>query len=58
MKKKLYNLWINEKRWEQMETLSKELDMPVSILIRMGMTLILQKYKKQLIMAFENDTNK
>lgn len=55
MKKRLYNMWINEKRWNELEIISKELDMPVSILIRMGMGLIVQKHKRILIEASGND---
>lgn len=43
-KKKLFSIWITEKRIEDLRFLSQELDMPMSILIRMGITDICKKY--------------
>ena len=46
--KKLFNLYITEKRIDDLKYLSQELDVPMSILIRMGITKICQKYEKVL----------
>ncbi len=47
--KERINLWMTKTRMNDLRLLSEKLDIPVSILIRMGVSLILQKYKKTLI---------
>lgn len=42
---------IAEKRYEDLELLAEALDLPVSVLIRMGITLIVKKYGKELMEA-------
>lgn len=54
-KKKLFNIWITEKRIEDLRFLSQELDMPMSILIRMGITNICKKYEKILKSKSDKD---
>lgn len=54
--KERINLWMTKTRMKDLRALSDKLDIPVSILIRMGASLIIQKYKKTFIKA-GNDTN-
>lgn len=57
MEKIPYQVYFTEKRLNELKVLGKTLDMPVSVLVRMGAGLIIQKYKKQLIEASVNDKN-
>jgi len=44
MEKKPFQVYFTESRLNELKKLGQELDMPVSILIRMGASLILKKY--------------
>ena len=53
--KEKISLWMTKSRLDDLKILSHELDIPVSILIRMGASLIIQKYKKTLTGAPGNE---
>lgn len=47
------NVRVTKKRAGELRLLARELDMPVSILIREGINMIIQKYKSVLLEAQE-----
>lgn len=49
------NVRVTKKRAGELRLLARELDMPVSILIREGINMIIQKYKPVLLEAIEKE---
>ncbi|MEE9573193.1 MAG: ribbon-helix-helix domain-containing protein [Candidatus Neomarinimicrobiota bacterium] len=49
------NLWMTKKRLVELKILSRELDIPVSILIREGVQMLIKKYKPVLLEAMRNE---
>ena len=47
--KKLFNFYVSEQRFEELKIISECLELPVSILIRMGISEICKKYKDILL---------
>lgn len=39
------NIWIKKNKVDQLKVLAKELDLPVSTLVRDGVNMVIQKYK-------------
>jgi len=49
MEKVLFNFMVTKVKLNELRVVSKSVDLPVSALIKMGITLILKKYKDVLV---------
>ena len=51
------NVRVTKKRAGELRLLARELDLPVTILVREGLNMIIQKYKPVILEVLENENN-